>query len=133
MRAKTGNRSFSREARLAHLSQMGLLARDYSLQGQVIIAAFITPYEESRQALRKSCPGYFEVWIDSSLATCEGRDVKGLYAKARSGEIKSFTGISDVFEEPKSFDLRIKTDDRSVEDSLSDLLRGLNEKRGFSF
>jgi adenylylsulfate kinase len=121
VRASTQRMGFSREARLSHLQTMAAEAARLERAGAVVIGAFITPYEEARRFLRQTCQSYVEVWVDTSLAACEARDVKGLYAKARRGEISHFTGISDVFEEPARADIRLSTANRSVEECLAEL------------
>jgi adenylylsulfate kinase len=66
----------------------------------IAIAAVISPYREIREELRRTTTNFVEVYVQAPLTVCESRDVKGLYAKARTGEIKNFTGISDPYEEP---------------------------------
>jgi adenylylsulfate kinase len=124
MRAKTGNTNFSRENRMAHLKQMADLASDTANKGIIVIAAFITPYEEARSYARQKCDHYIEVWVDTSLEECEKRDVKGLYAKARKGEIPNFTGISDKFEVPRSHDIHLKTE-KSIRETMLEFLEKL--------
>jgi adenylylsulfate kinase len=116
---------FSREARLKHLRTMALEAAELELAGKVVVGAFITPYEEARSFLRRACQRYIEVWVDTTLADCEKRDPKGLYGKARRGEIAHFTGISDAFEEPREADIRLTTAGRTVEDTLAELTQKL--------
>jgi len=123
-RAKKPQTGFGREDRLEHLRLMAQEAALLEKQGAIVLAAFITPYEEARQFLRKTCGRYVEVWVDTSLSVCEERDVKGLYARARRGELTQFTGISDVFEEPLTCDIRLKT----LGQSESETLRELQEK-----
>lgn len=119
---------FTRPERLKHLKAMAYIASLIERQETIVIGSFITPYEEARENLRKTCKKYIEVWVDTNLETCEKRDVKGLYKKARSGEITSFTGISDPFEEPRNFDIRIKTEGKTVQESLKELIFELHKK-----
>ncbi len=109
MRAQTGAHGFTRKERLEHLKSMSDLAASTSTSGKIVVSAFITPYEEARIYLRQKCFRYIEVWVSTPLEECERRDVKGLYAKARRGEIKNFTGLDDPFEIPKQYDLKIET------------------------
>lgn len=125
VRARTQQCGFSREARLAHLQNVAAEAARLERSGSVVIGAFITPYEEARQFLRQACGRYVEVWVDTSLADCEERDVKGLYQRARRGEIAHFTGITDVFELPAKADVRITTAGRTIEESLAELRQKL--------
>ena len=125
VRGQKKRTDFSREARLEHLRSMALEAAQFEKSGSVVIGAFITPYEEARRFLRQSCQHYIEVWVDTSLADCEKRDVKGLYGKARRGDISHFTGISDIFDEPKDADIRLSTSDRTVQETLAELTQKL--------
>ncbi len=120
-RAKRPQTGFGRQDRLEHLRLMAQEAALLEKQGAIVIAAFITPYEEARQFLRQTCVNYVEIWVDTSLSVCETRDVKGLYARARKGELAQFTGISDIFEEPVHCDIRLKTLGRSEEETLFEL------------
>ena len=127
IRAQTKNNSFTREGRLEHLRNMAQLAKEASEDCNLVIGAFITPYEDARDHLRKSLENYYEIWVDSPLADCEKRDVKGLYAKARRNEISSFTGISDPFEKPQKADIHLKTHGKSEEESFQELMIDLNK------
>lgn len=127
MRAKTGTNGFSRNERLQHLQSMADLASRTAASGKIVVAAFITPYEEARKYLRKTCPGYIEVWVSTPFEECERRDVKGLYAKSRRGEIKNFTGIGDAFENPLSPDIVIETI-KSENETAEDLWEMLKVK-----
>ena len=120
-RAKKPQTGFGRQDRLAHLQLMAQEAALLERQGAIVLAAFITPYEEARHFLRQTCANYVEVWVDTTLSVCEQRDVKGLYARARKGELTQFTGISDVFEEPLHCDIRLKTLGQSEEETLREL------------
>ncbi len=109
---------FARADRIAHLKHAGMLASYLERSGAIVIASFISPYEESRQGIRKICRNYIEVHVATSLSECERRDVKGLYARARRGEIRNFTGIDDPYEEPISPELRIDTAEVSQDQAL---------------
>lgn len=125
VRAKNPGLGFGREQRLAHLKAVAHQAAELEAKGSIVIGAFITPYESARDYLRTTCHRYVEVWVDTELGECERRDVKGLYAKARRGELKQFTGISDIFEEPVACDIRLKTKGKSVDESLKELTQAL--------
>jgi len=99
--------------------------------GILVFASFIAPYKESRQFVRelmKNCP-YYECYIKCSLDVCEQRDPKGIYKKARSGEITNMTGISAPYEEPENPDLIIDTDRLSLEQSVDLIIKFLIEHR----
>ena len=88
--------------------------------GQVVITAFISPFSSDRLQAKK-CIGsddFIEVFIDCPIEECEKRDVKGLYLKARNGEIKNFTGITSPFEAPKNADVHIPTNEMSISESV---------------
>ncbi len=104
------NLGFSPEDRVENIRRVGEIAALFADAGLIVIAAFISPYQSDRERARAAAPGAFhEVFIKSDLATCEGRDPKGLYGKARRGEIADFTGISAPYEEPHDPDLVIDT------------------------
>ncbi len=110
------NLGFSDEDRTENIRRAAEVAKLFANNGIVTICSLISPTEKIRQ-MAKSIIGdsYFEVYIDCPLDVCEQRDVKGLYAKARRGEIKEFTGISSPFEEPQQPDLRLQTSALSIE------------------
>jgi adenylylsulfate kinase len=85
--------------------------------GLVVSTAFISPFKADRSLVRNQLSDgeFFEVFIDTPLEVCEQRDPKGLYKKARSGEIKNFTGISSAYEAPEKADVHVQTDGKSVE------------------
>jgi bifunctional enzyme CysN/CysC len=96
--------------------------------GVIVITAFISPYKNERHAARAAFPDNFHsVYINADIDTCEERDVKGLYKKARAGEIEEFTGISAPFEEPDNSDLEINTSNLSIEDSIEKLADYLDD------
>lgn len=118
---------FSKEDRDAHIRRVGYLSKVLSRNGVVVIVAAISPYEETRrwcrdqvcwqivhyspeglEFLSRSTP-FLEVYVRCALEECENRDVKGLYAKARAGEIKNFTGIDDPYEAPRAPELVVDT------------------------
>jgi adenylylsulfate kinase len=100
---------FTRPEREAHVRRVGFLASKLEEHGVFVVASFVSPYQESRQFVRGLCRSFMEVYVSTPLDECERRDVKGLYAKARRGEIKNFTGISDPYEPPRSPELVLDT------------------------
>lgn len=109
------NTGFTRPERDAHIKRVGYLASKLEQNGVFVVASFVSPYEESRQFVRGLCGNFVEIHIATPLAVCEQRDTKGLYAKARRGEIKNFTGLDDPYEPPVNPDLSLDTTDMSVE------------------
>jgi adenylylsulfate kinase len=93
---------FSRQDRDINVKRVGFVANLLSRHGVFVIVAMISPYRETRAVVRQATENFLEVYIDTPLEVCETRDVKGLYAKARAGEIKGFTGIDDPYEPPLS-------------------------------
>ncbi len=105
---------FSKEERIKHIARVGHLASVLERHGVFVLATFVSPYEASRDFVRSICKNYVEVYVSTDLAECERRDVKGLYKKARKGEIQNFTGISDPYEVPTRPDLVINTQEVPV-------------------
>ena len=109
---------FSAGDREENIRRVGEVAALMAEIGLIVISAFISPYRSDRQKAREAAKGQFrEVWVQASLATCERRDPKGLYKRARTGEIPDFTGISAPYEEPENADLIVSTDQMTVEES----------------
>ncbi len=115
---------FSATDRTENLRRVGEVAALFAKAGVIVISAFISPMREDRRAVRAIAPNYFHnIHIKASLETCEKRDVKGLYAKARAGEIPDFTGISAPFEEPNNPDVALDTENLSVQACVEQLLK----------
>ncbi len=116
---------FSKQERDAHIQRIGFLASMLERNGVSVVCSFISPYREARGKVRKQCQNFVEVYVKASLAACEERDVKGLYKRARSGEIKNFTGIDDPYEEPDAPELIVETDVEMVEESFEKIVKWL--------
>jgi adenylyl-sulfate kinase len=100
---------FSRAERDLHIRRVGFLASRLEHHGVTVICALISPYAESRAWVRQQCRRFVEIHVSTPLEECERRDVKGLYAAARRGEIASFTGVGDPYEPPVAPELTIDT------------------------
>jgi sulfate adenylyltransferase len=126
--------TFSRADRETNIRRIGWVAAEVARHGGVAVVSPIAPYDETRQQVRamveEAGGAFFLVHVATPLEECERRDRKGLYAKARRGEIPDFTGISAPYEEPTDADVRVDTTGRSVDDALGDVLEVLAE-RGF--
>lgn len=109
---------FSKEERDKHIKRIGFLASMLEKNGIIVISSFISPYTETRNYVRGLCNNFIEIHVDASLEECERRDTKGLYKKARAGEIKNFTGINDPYEKPQNAQLVIDTNSQTVEKSF---------------
>jgi len=116
---------FSKADRDANIARIAFVAKLLSRNGVVAITAAISPYRATRDAARQEIRSFVEVYVDCPLDVCEQRDVKGLYAKARSGEIAQFTGISDPYEAPEQPEVTVHTDRESVEESVDHILSEL--------
>ncbi len=116
---------FSKEDRDTNITRIGFVADLLSRNGVPVITAAISPYIETRAHVRKMHEGnstFVECFIATSLEDCEARDTKGLYAKARSGEIPEFTGVSDPYEAPENPELRVETAGKSPEESAQSII-----------
>lgn len=119
------NLGFSEEDRKENIRRIAEIAKLFADAGVIVICSFVSPTREIR-ALAKSIIGendFREIYVNASLEVCEQRDVKGLYAKARKGEIKDFTGIHQAFEAPEKADLEIQTGNEPFEKSIDALIR----------
>jgi adenylylsulfate kinase len=112
--------TFSKEDRSENNRRISEVGKLFVDAGMVTITAFISPLEKDREEARKIIGrnNFLEVFVNTPLEVCEKRDVKGLYRKARQGEIENFTGISSPYEEPKNPDLVLNTENESVEESV---------------
>jgi adenylylsulfate kinase len=126
------NLGFSAEDRAENIRRIGEVARLFTDAGVIAITSFISPYKKDRDAVRASMkPGEFiEVYVNVSLAGAEKRDPKGLYKKARAGQIKGFTGIDDPYEAPEKAEVVIDTETMKPEVAAERLLKYL-EDRGY--
>lgn len=103
------------------------LAKRYQDSGYSVIASFISPYKHHRQWGREKLNNFVEIFVDTPLEVCESRDPKGLYQKARQGEIQYFTGIDDPYEAPEKPDIHITTNPSSVEGCIEDIFAYLKK------
>jgi len=121
--------SFSKKDRDSHGRRLGSLALSLNQKGIISIVAAITPYNDTREHNRRTLPHYIEVYCRCPVEVAESRDSRGLYAKARSGKISHFTGVSDPFEEPQASEVVVFTDREDIDASLARILDYL-EKQG---
>lgn len=120
--------TFSEEDRIENIRRVGEASRLMADAGLILITAFISPFRADRAMVRELFePGQFiEVFVNAPLEVCEQRDVKGLYKKARAGEIKDFTGISSPYEAPDAAEIQVNTGDQTVEESVETIIEYLN-------
>ncbi len=116
---------FSKEDRDANIRRVGYVASQITRHGGTVIAAVISPYKAVRDEVRKSVGNFVEVFVDAPLEVCEARDVKGLYKKARAGELKGFTGIDDPYEAPEKAEVVVRTGEETVRQSVDKIIETL--------
>jgi sulfate adenylyltransferase len=123
---------FSKEDRDTNILRIGYVAGEISRHTGTVICAAISPYRKTRNEARKMVgkDRFIEVFVNTPLAICEQRDVKGLYAKARSGEIKGFTGIDDPYETPVNPEIVVTTEVKTPQECAKEIINYL-EQRGF--
>ncbi len=126
------NLGFSPEDRSENIRRIGEVAKLFTDVGAIVFTSFISPYRADREAVRAilSEGDFVEAYVAASLETCESRDVKGLYKKARAGEIPEFTGVSAPYEEPEKPELVIDTNGQTVDES-ADVLVDYLRKGGY--
>ena len=124
------NLDFSDNDRKENIRRIGEVAKLMLESGLIVMTAFISPFREDRAAVRNliSNNDFIEIYCKASLKTCEERDVKGLYKRARAGEIKNYTGIDSPYEAPENPELIIDTDKETLDDSVSKIYRFLKRK-----
>lgn len=124
------NLGFSEEDRTENLRRIAEVAKLFFDSGAVVLSAFITPLESDRKMIREIVgkKDFVEVFVNTSVEECEKRDVKGLYKKARAGEIENFTGISAPFEKPENPEVLINTEEETIEKSAQKVLDFIQPK-----
>lgn len=122
--------SFAPEDRTENIRRIAEISNLMLDAGVITLAAFVSPYIKDRQEVQQivGTDNFIEIFVNTSLEECERRDVKGLYKKARSGEIKNMTGISAPYEAPVNPDLEIITDGHSIEESVEIIINFINKK-----
>ena len=121
---------FSDEERVENIRRIGEVAKLFVDSGLIVLTAFISPFKQDRQSVRELVKKgeFIEIFVDTPLSVCESRDPKGLYKKARSGKIASFTGISSVYEEPDQAEIHIQTDKMSIDEASQKVVEYLQNK-----
>jgi sulfate adenylyltransferase len=119
---------FSKEDREENIRRVRYLSKLFNQKGVAVIASFISPYKRIRNELRDQIPNFIEVFANAPLKVCEARDTKGLYAKARKGEIQNFTGISDPYEAPENPEVMLYTDKETIDQCAQKVVNFLEKK-----
>ncbi|MCF7821091.1 MAG: adenylyl-sulfate kinase [Mariprofundaceae bacterium] len=128
-----GDLGFSDVARRENIRRIGEATKLFVDAGVVVLTAFISPFRSDRQQVRKLLgDDFIEIYCNSSLEVCESRDVKGLYERAKAGEIRDFTGISSPYEEPVAAEIVIDTGNLSLEDSVQQVVNYLAQQQFFT-
>jgi bifunctional enzyme CysN/CysC len=118
---------FTETDRIENIRRVGEVAKLMTDAGLIVLTAFISPFRAEREMVRAMLPAgeFVEIFIDTALAEAERRDVKGLYKKARAGELKNFTGIDSPYEPPEQPEIRIDTSSVTPEDAAEEIVRAL--------
>jgi len=126
----SGDLSFSDKDRKENLRRIGEVSKLFIEAGTIVLAAFISPFREERRKVRSMMPhgDFIEIYIDCPIEVCESRDAKGLYQKARDGEINQFTGISSPYEPPEAQELTVNTSQEALKESATKVLNLLKER-----
>lgn len=126
------NLGFSAEDRTENIRRIGEVAKLFVDSGMIALSSFISPYRADRDAVRRlheeAGMEFVEIFVDCSLEAAEARDPKGLYKKARAGEIKNFTGIDDPYEAPENPEIHLRSDQQTLEDEVHQILAVLRDR-----
>lgn len=128
----TKDLGFSREDRDTNIERVTFVAKLLSKNGVIVLTSFISPYKERREKTRKEIEDgakFIEIFCNCPLEICEQRDAKGLYQKARKGEIPNFTGISDPYEEPDNPEIELKTGESPIEECVNQVINYLEKNK----
>ncbi len=118
---------FDKADREENVRRIGFLAELLARNGVVAVVSAVSPYRSSRDAVRRNSSSFMEVYVNAPLGICEQRDVKGMYRRARGGELKGFTGIDDPYEPPLNPEVECKTDRETAGESVEKVLRRLTQ------
>ena len=130
VRAVFPQTGFTREARDEHVKRIGFLASRLEAHGVTVVASFVSPYRASRDFVRGLSQRFILVHVSTPIEECERRDVKGLYARARRGELKNFTGVTDPYEAPERAELVIDTTKVPLEESVRLVVQAVKQQKG---
>jgi adenylylsulfate kinase len=125
-----GDLGFSNEDRKENIRRIGEVSKLFVETGTIVLTAFISPFREDREKVRGLMPhgDFLEIYVDCPIDVCESRDVKGLYKRARAGEVNEFTGISSPYESPRKPELTVNTDQQTLEESVEFVIQLLVER-----
>jgi adenylylsulfate kinase len=123
---------FSNEDRIENIRRIGVVASLLERNGIIVLAAAISPFRHARDEVRKLCDAFLEVYVNTPIHVCEKRDQKGLYAKARRGEIANVTGIDSPYEPPLQPEVECLTDQEDIADCVNKVLRAIQDRFPFA-
>ncbi len=129
IREKLPGIGFAREERESYLRHVGFTCSVLEKNGITVIASFVSPYRSARDFARTLCRNFVEVYVSTPLEECERRDSKGMYAKARRGELPNFTGVDDPYEAPLAAEITLDTTHAPVEECAGKIMGYLIERR----
>jgi adenylylsulfate kinase len=118
---------FSKADRDTNIRRIGFVSHLLTRNGVIVLVSAISPYRAVREEVRAQIGDFVEVFVNAPLAVCEERDVKGLYKRARAGEIKQFTGIDDPYEPPANPEVECRTDQETLEQSVKKVFNALEQ------
>jgi len=113
---------FSKQDRDENVRRIGALAAQLTETGAIVLVSAISPYRAARDAVRSAIGAFLEIWVHAPLAVCEQRDIKGIYRRARAGEIHNVTGLDDPYEHPLAPEVECRTDRETLEESAAKVL-----------
>ena len=116
---------YSKEDRNENIRRIGELAEQLTRRGAIVLVSAISPYRAARDEQRRRIGNFLEVWVHAPLEVCESRDRKGIYRRARAGELRNVTGIDDPYEHPLAPDVECRTDLETLEESVAKVLEAL--------
>ena len=123
IRSLIPNIGFSRDDRNKHMKRIGFLIKTLQNNSISTVSSFVSPYRESRKAIRELVKNNIIVYVKAEIKSCKARDYKGVYKKAEAGELQNFSGVNDVYEEPQYAEIVIDTDKLSVEESVEIIIK----------
>ena len=116
---------FTKQDRDENVRRIGALAAQLTESGAIVLVSAISPYRATRNEVRRRIGAFLEVWVHAPLAVCEQRDIKGIYRRARAGEIHNVTGVDDPYEHPLAPDVECRTDNETLDESAAKVLEAI--------
>ncbi len=119
---------FSAADRNENIRRIGELAERFTERGAIVLVSAISPYRAARDEVRRRIGNFLEVWVHAPIEVCESRDIKGIYRRARSGELRHVTGIDDPYEHPLEPDVECRTDRETLEECVAKVLEAVETR-----